>query len=65
MRDPTLAAGIVQYGAIQAAAPSFAVELTPVNIHDAVDIARGLMEFASVSNGGRLHPGETGAAGAD
>ena len=54
MRDPTLAAGIGQYGAIQSVAPSFAVELTPVNIHDAVDIERGLTEFASVSNGGLI-----------
>jgi len=39
--------------------------LTPVNIHDAVDIERGLMEFASVSNGVPATPRETGAAGAD
>ena len=30
LRDPTIAAGIGQFGAIQAVAPSFGVELTPV-----------------------------------
>jgi putative ABC transport system substrate-binding protein len=54
MRDPTIAAGIGQYGAIQSVAPSFAVELAPVNIHDAADIESGLTEFASATNGGLI-----------
>src|SRR5262249_8488916 len=35
LRDPTIASGIGQFGAIQSVAPSFGVELTPVNVRDA------------------------------
>src|SRR5262245_15500398 len=35
LRDPTTAAGAGQYGAIQSVAPSFGVELSPVNMRDA------------------------------
>jgi ABC-type uncharacterized transport system substrate-binding protein len=54
MRDPAIAAGIGQYGAIQSVAPSFAVELTPVNVQDTGDMERAVREFASVSNGGLI-----------
>jgi putative ABC transport system substrate-binding protein len=54
MRDPGIAAGIGQYGAIQSVGPSFAVELTPVNVQDTGDIEREVGEFASVSNGGLI-----------
>jgi putative ABC transport system substrate-binding protein len=54
MRDPSIAAGIGQYGAIQSVAPSFAVELTPLNVHDAADIERGISEFASAPKGGLI-----------
>src|SRR6516225_10172906 len=35
LRDPTNAAGIGQWGAIQSVAPSLAVELSPVDVRDA------------------------------
>src|SRR5499425_59403 len=35
IRDPAITAGIGQFGAIQSVAPSFGVELTPVNMRDA------------------------------
>jgi len=54
MRDPAIAAGIGQYGAIQSTVPSFAVELTPVNVHDAGDIDSAVTEFASAPNGGLI-----------
>ena len=35
IRDPYIIAGIGQWGAIQSVAPSFGVELTPINVDDA------------------------------
>ena len=38
IRDATIASGIGQWGAIQTAAPSFGVELRPVDVRDASEI---------------------------
>jgi hypothetical protein len=54
IRDPAIAAGIGQFGAIQAVASSFGVELTPVNVHDAVEIERGIGAFARGANDGLI-----------
>jgi putative ABC transport system substrate-binding protein len=54
LRDPTTAAGIGQFGAIQSVAPSLGVELTPVNVHDAGEIERAISTFARSSNGGLI-----------
>src|SRR5262245_13373630 len=54
LRDPGVAAGIGQFGALQSTAPSFAVELTPVNVRDAAEIERELTAFAHSSNGGLI-----------
>jgi putative ABC transport system substrate-binding protein len=55
LRDPSLAAGIGQFAAIQALAPpSLDVELTPVDMHDASVIKRVLTAFASEPNGGLI-----------
>src|SRR5207237_6177922 len=35
LRDPTIASGIGQFGAIQAAAPSLGMEAGPINVRDA------------------------------
>ena len=43
---PTLASGIGQFGAIQAVAPSFGVELSPVDVRDASEIERAVTAFA-------------------
>ena len=43
---PRLPAGIGQFGAIQAVAPSFGVELSPVNVRDAGEIERAVAAFA-------------------
>jgi len=40
--------------AIQTAAPSFRVELTPVGVHDAAEVERGITEFAQGSDGGLI-----------
>jgi putative ABC transport system substrate-binding protein len=52
IRDSNSASGIGQYGAIQAVAPSFGVELRPVEAHDTNDISRIVAEFARGPNGG-------------
>jgi putative ABC transport system substrate-binding protein len=52
LRDPAMAAGTGQLGAIQSAAPSFSVELSPVNVRDAGEIERAVTAFARGSNGG-------------
>ena len=55
LRDPSLAAGIGQFAAIQALAPSsLGVELTPIDMHDAGMIERALTAFAREPNGGLI-----------
>ena len=45
-------AGIGQFAAIQAVAPSLGVEVSPVDVRDAGEIERGVTAFARGSNGG-------------
>ena len=52
LRDPAIASGIGQFGAIQAVAPSLGVELSPVDVRDAPEIERALAAFAGIPNGG-------------
>jgi ABC-type uncharacterized transport system substrate-binding protein len=54
LRDPTIAAGTGQFGAIQAVAPALGVELHPFNIRDAGEIERALGAFARGANGGLI-----------
>ena len=54
IRDPAIAAGTGQLGAIQAVAPSFGVEVTPVNLRDTGEIERAVAVFARGSNGGLI-----------
>ena len=54
IRDPTLTASVAQLAAIQSVAPSFRVELTPVNVRDAGEIERGITTFAGRPNGGLI-----------
>jgi ABC-type uncharacterized transport system substrate-binding protein len=46
IRDPYIIAGIGQWGAIQSVAPSFGVELTPINVDDAAELERAIAAFA-------------------
>jgi len=57
VRDPAITAGIGQWGAIQTAAPSFGVEVSPINISDAAEIERAVAAFAHRSNGGLIVTG--------
>ena len=45
LRDAAISSGTGQFGAIQSVAPSFGVELTPVNLRDAGEIERGDRRF--------------------
>src|SRR5262249_10437272 len=42
LRDPAVASGIGQFGAVQIVAPSFGVELIPVDVRDAGEIERAV-----------------------
>ena len=54
LRDPNNPGGTGQLGAIQGVAPTLGVAVTPVGIRDAVEIERGLMDFARSPNGGLI-----------
>ena len=54
LRDATVPAGIGQFGAIQAVAPSFGVELRPIDVRDAPEIERAVTAFAGSTNGGLI-----------
>jgi ABC-type uncharacterized transport system substrate-binding protein len=59
LRDPALASGGGQLGALQAVASSFGVELSPVGVRDAGEIERAVTTFARSSNGGLIVTGST------
>jgi putative ABC transport system substrate-binding protein len=54
LRDPAISAGLGQFGAIQAMAPSVGIEVSPVNVRDAREIERAVTEFARTANGGLI-----------
>jgi putative tryptophan/tyrosine transport system substrate-binding protein len=54
LRDPALTAGIGYLAAIHALAPSFRIEVNPVDVHDASDMERAVEAFASKLNGGLI-----------
>ena len=63
LRDPALAAGIGQFAAIQAMAPSsFGVELSPIDVRDGGEIERDVAALARESNGGLIVTGSSSAA---
>jgi putative ABC transport system substrate-binding protein len=61
LRDPAVASGIGQFGAIQALAPSLGMELSPVDIRDAGEIERAVTAFARALNGGLVVTGSAAA----
>jgi putative ABC transport system substrate-binding protein len=52
VRDAANPAGIAQFGAIQSAAQSLGVPVSPVSVHDADEIERAIAAFARSDNGG-------------
>jgi len=56
LRDPAIPEGVGQFAIIQAVAPSFGVELRPVDVRDAGELERAVTAFARGSNGGLIVP---------
>jgi putative ABC transport system substrate-binding protein len=54
LRDRTLPAAIAQFATMQAAAPSFAMELRPFDLRDDTEIEREVGQFAGQPNGALL-----------
>jgi putative ABC transport system substrate-binding protein len=54
IRDPALASGIGQFGAIQSVSPLLGIELRPINVRDTSEIERGIASFALSPNGGLI-----------
>jgi ABC-type uncharacterized transport system substrate-binding protein len=54
LRDPVISGGLGQFGAVQSAASSFAVEVTAINMRDATEIERAVTAFATSSGGGLI-----------
>src|SRR5713101_9110364 len=61
LRDSAIAAGPGQFGALQAVAPSFGVELRPLDLHDPGGIDHGIAAFAKGSNNGLIVTGSPSA----
>ena len=62
LRDPAIAAGIGQFAAIQSVAPSFGVELRPIDVREVGEIERAIAAFARFSNSGLIVTASSGAA---
>ena len=54
LRDAAIPSGTGQWGAIQAVAPSFGVELRATDLHDAGEIERAITAFARSPNSGMI-----------
>jgi putative tryptophan/tyrosine transport system substrate-binding protein len=62
LRDPSIAAGIGQFAAIQALAPpSFSVELTTIDSRDPDELKRSIAKFAREPNSGLIVTGSQSA----
>jgi ABC-type uncharacterized transport system substrate-binding protein len=62
LRDTGNPSGNAQFGAIQSVAPSFGVEVSPINMRDASEIERAAAAFARSANGGLIVTGAPSAA---
>lgn len=54
IRDVSETSGIGQMAAIQAVAPTFGIEVSPIDARDAGEIERAITDFARSSNGGLI-----------
>jgi ABC-type uncharacterized transport system substrate-binding protein len=57
LRDAATPSGTGQFAAIQSLAPSFNVDVVPVNMRNAGDLERDIASFARVPNGGLILTG--------
>jgi ABC-type uncharacterized transport system substrate-binding protein len=58
-RDPALTLGTALFAVIQAIAPSLGVEVTPIGVHDAGEIERGIGALVRMSNAGLVVSGSS------
>jgi putative tryptophan/tyrosine transport system substrate-binding protein len=58
MRNPANPSGAGQLGAIQATAPSFGIELHPIDAREPGEIERAIAAFARAPNGGLIVPSQ-------
>ena len=61
IRDRYIVAGIGQWGAIQSVAPSFGLELNPINVDEVAEMEQAIAAFAEVPNGGMIVTGSARA----
>jgi putative ABC transport system substrate-binding protein len=54
LRDPSVPAGSAPFGAVQAAASSFGVEVVPIDTRNINDLERAITSFAQRPNGGLI-----------
>jgi putative ABC transport system substrate-binding protein len=54
IRDPTAGSGLGQFGAIMGAAPTFGVEVSPIDPRDPRGIERAAVAFSRAPNGGLI-----------
>jgi putative ABC transport system substrate-binding protein len=54
LRDPSITAGTGQFAVIQSVAPSFGVDLRPIDVRDPANIERTVAAFARLGNGGMI-----------
>jgi putative tryptophan/tyrosine transport system substrate-binding protein len=54
IRDPTLTAAVAQFAAIQSAAASLGVELSPIDMRNTGEVERTIATFARPPNGGLI-----------
>ena len=54
IRDPAVVTGIGQFGAIQSAAPSMGIEVSPINLLDADQIERAVADFVRSAHDGLI-----------
>ncbi len=54
LRDPSVAAGMGQFGAIQSVAQSFGIELTPISVRYPTEAERDVAAFARSGSGGLI-----------
>jgi ABC-type uncharacterized transport system substrate-binding protein len=57
IREQANAAGIAQFSAIQALAPSLGVQVSPINVRNVNEIESGIATFARTANGGLIVTG--------
>src|SRR5262249_27979148 len=62
LREAGIAAASGLFGALQTAAPSLGIEVSPINVRDAAELQRAIVSFARLPNSGLVVAGSTHVA---